>query len=108
MREIPVEYIEPFLESANRRHLWAGMEYSAFLFSCWSPIIILSHGISRYSVALAVVIFSLLCWLFRRMAHHDPYMTDIYLDAFRYRKPDGWLEYAALTALPRLTLKLAS
>src|SRR4051812_33370554 len=95
MRAIPPRYVEPFLPSANRRHLMAGMEFPAFLFSLWAPCMTAILGANRYAVIAAIVLWLMLTRLFRAMARRDPFMTEIYMNSLRYQQQDGSLEFPA-------------
>lgn len=98
-RQIPSHCIEPFLASANRRHLWGGMEFPAFIASFWAPLMILMGVPNRYTMAGSIVLWFLLRFLFRAMANKEPFMTDLYLDSLKYRQPDRSLEYPATQEL---------
>ena len=93
MREIPPHCIEPFLASANRRHLKGGMEFGAWILSLYFPFVIWVSVPTLKVLAGCVVLFLVLRFIFRTMAKKDPHMMEIYMDTFRYRQHDGSLVY---------------
>lgn len=99
MRPIPSHCIEPFLASANRRHLKGGMEFGAWILSLYFPFVIwVSVPTLKVLVGCAVLFFALR-FIFRAMAKKDPNMMEIYLDALKYKQSDGSLEYPSVSEI---------
>lgn len=106
-RIIPPEHVEPFLESANRRHLFGRMEFKVYLFHYWAPSIIFLQGLTSRNVKVIVV--ALVLWLFlrwagRAMAKYDPYMTEVYIEALKLRQKGGSLYYPAVSHESRIRI----
>ena len=86
------------------------MEFSVFILAWYCGVMLMFFLQSRWGVVGGVVAFLTICAIGRRMAEKDPYLTDIYSDALRYRQPwsksKSELYFSALPEIPRTLLVL--
>jgi len=97
MRPVPPHCIEPFLASANRRHLMGGMEFGGWILSLYVPFVIGISVPTLKVIAGCIVLFLVLRFIFRAMAKKDPFMMELYRDAWAYKQKDGTLEFPAVS-----------